>query len=244
MIKSIYPQLNDRDWLYQRYVTERKTAGEIAAEVGCNKHAVYRALRKHGIERIRGRRPAAAELEDRVALAARADYQTVTDIARDLNTTPGAVSHYLKKYGLSTGTRSEAIKAGLRKKFPDGRSGENAGNWKGGRHTTSAGYVTVHSPDHPRATSRDWVFEHILVAEEKLGRLLEPGEVVHHINRIRHDNRPENLRVLQAGQHIADHFADGRDADSLRAETEVLRAENFRLRGLLLDNGLDPDGTP
>ena len=58
----------------------------------------------------------------------------------------------------------------------------------------------VRAPDHPRATSGPYVFEHILVAEDLLGRFLHDGETVHHRNGVRHDNRPENLELWTTPQ--------------------------------------------
>lgn len=55
------------------------------------------------------------------------------------------------------------------------------------------GYVLVYHPEHPMADVNGEVYEHRLVMAEKLGRLLEPGEVVHHVNGVRDDNHPDNL---------------------------------------------------
>jgi len=67
------------------------------------------------------------------------------------------------------------------------------------------GYRLIFLPTHHRAmNSKNWdgyVYEHIVVAEEYLGRVIRDEEVVHHLNGNRGDNRYSNLLVLEKSQH-------------------------------------------
>jgi hypothetical protein len=53
----------------------------------------------------------------------------------------------------------------------------------------------VRVPGHARARTGNYVFEHILVMEELLGRPLHRDETVHHRNGVKDDNRPANLEL-------------------------------------------------
>lgn len=50
--------------------------------------------------------------------------------------------------------------------------------------------------------------KHILVMERKIGRYLNRGEVVHHINHVRDDNQIENLRLMTAHDHMSMHMKE------------------------------------
>lgn len=72
-------------------------------------------------------------------------------------------------------------------------------------HLSTHWYVLIYHPYHPRSMS-NMVYEHILVAEKYLWRFLNKWEIVHHINEIRNDNRPENLYIFKdTSSHIVHH---------------------------------------
>lgn len=80
------------------------------------------------------------------------------------------------------------------------RKGKCAGSksymWKGGRFKNKLGYIFVSQPNHPFRNKDNCVREHRLVVEKYLGRYLKPKEVCHHLNKIKSDNRPENLMAF------------------------------------------------
>jgi len=72
------------------------------------------------------------------------------------------------------------------------------------------GYRVIYRPEYPRSMTNDnwkgYVYEHILVAEESLGRPLTYNEVTHHLDGDRSNNKSENILVLLRSQHIKLHM--------------------------------------
>jgi hypothetical protein len=76
--------------------------------------------------------------------------------------------------------------------------GAGNANWRGGRSARPDRYVVVRSPDGGRD------YEHRVVYAAAYGAI-PAGYEVHHRNGVRDDNRLENLCLLSASQHRAEH---------------------------------------
>ena len=93
-----------------------------------------------------------------------------------------------------------------------GMVGDKSPSWRGGKYVDpSNGYVKAW------VASRRRTYEHRVVMERIIGRPLNPGEVVHHINRDRMDNRPENLMLFAS------------NSDHKRHHLEITRATRPRV---------------
>jgi hypothetical protein len=67
--------------------------------------------------------------------------------------------------------------------------------------TLNLGYRLIWIPSHPRANKQGYVREHHVVMERSIGRYLKFGEVVHHKNGDRSDNKIENLQLMTKVEH-------------------------------------------
>lgn len=89
-----------------------------------------------------------------------------------------------------------------------GRKGEKNWQWKGGRIRNKEGYVLLlTNPEEPKG--HRYKAEHIVVWEKTHGKPVPDGWVIHHLNGIKNDNRPENLLATTRIRHNQQHFLPG-----------------------------------
>ena len=92
---------------------------------------------------------------------------------------------------------------------------------KAGRYCDSSGYMHLTVEKDSKLVR---MLEHRWVMEQQLGRALYGDEVVHHINGIKDDNRPENLKITIRAKHgigYIDGYREGYQAGYNKAKEEL-----------------------
>lgn len=130
---------------------------------------------------------------------------TMKEIGKLINTSSSTICVWFKIYDIPSRS-SHSIKVGNKRKHRDG-------------------YIYIRLiPKHPfyLMANNSWIQEHRLVMAKYLGRCLESWEIVHHKNKVKDDNRIENLEIMKSGKHSIFH-----------AQVEILEKEVKKLRLLL-----------
>ncbi len=78
-------------------------------------------------------------------------------------------------------------------------------NWNVRKIVSKGDYYYAIVPEHPNRTKNNYVLLHRIIMENHLGRLLNSGEVVHHIDEDKKNNNILNLQVLTALEHSKLH---------------------------------------
>lgn len=114
------------------------------------------------------------------------------------------------------------------------KTGEKNPNFNGGKYIDDKGYIRTLRPDHPFQNA-GYVYEHRLVAEEYLGRFLQPFETVHHINEIKLDNRWDNFYLTTPSEHSTLHREGKKQSQERR--NNMSRKTKERMKNAKRDGG-------
>jgi len=221
MSKSKYTCITKKQ-IEDEYLNTDRNLQQVADLFGCSMSTFRRALRLYD---LKGKKRESENkfLRDKDWL--RDVYiikqKSIRQIAQEINSTIGAVHSAIRHLGIKTRKAREA----LRLKYPSGRFGDKAANWKGGKIFAGRAkrYIYQHQPDHPHANTEGYVMEHRLVVEKQLGRYLDPKEIVHHKDGNTHNNNSRNLEVCKQGEHSRTHFSHAKENAGLKKEVERLR---------------------
>lgn len=95
--------------------------------------------------------------------------------------------------------------------------GKNNPRWNGGKRMRKDGYLEI---KHESSRKKDgYIREHRLVMEQHLGRKLVKGEIVHHINGDKLDNRIDNLEITNRTDHKKMHKDIGKETRFRKGRT-------------------------
>lgn len=102
------------------------------------------------------------------------------------------------------------------------KRGAAHGRWSDERMLSKHGYVKVRvGTDHPLADPNGYCYEHLLVWVAAGREKPRHGQILHHRNEVKTDNRLNNLELLDRVAHAAEHQGERMlDDDQVRAVRE------------------------
>lgn len=189
-----------KDEAMKLYYEDGLTLKDMCKYLDCvNPITAAKRLKKLGIDTYRNglkkKKTMHGMSEDEFNEYLKKEYETksMNTIAKEMGVSAACIRKYFVQYGIVRRAKYEHFTASHR------------GAYEGKKRYLSCGYVAVYMPSHPRAGVRKCVYEHDLVMEAHIGRYLNPGEVVHHIDGNKSNNDISNLMLLSNEEHVKLH---------------------------------------
>lgn len=238
---ALRPSQIDATILEDLYINQRLSMPEIAKVISFDTASISRRLSQLGIPRrshsesvklayTKGKckRGNTVHIEPELLRHLYCDQKmTMGEISRQLHCSRTAVSRHIVQLGVKRSTLETKL---LRDTVP---SLEKIKGWKGGRIVSNHGYVMIRNHSHPRSR-RGYVLEHILVWEDFNKQRLPDGWVIHHLNGVKDDNRPENLGAMPDKRHRLFLAELSKRIRMLEVENENLRKRLAEVSGVTL----------
>ena len=203
-----------------RLYQELKSTRLVADEMGVSLQQVQGALERAGMQLTGLRESACTPYLDELRQWAQ-EGVPLSEMARRIGSTRKTVVRFLRIHEIV--------------RVPFVQVGSTHPRWKGGRMLDKSGYVLVYRPGHHEANRHGQVREHRIVMAQKLGRPLQRGEVVHHIDGNRANNHPDNLEVYENNAlHLAETLAGQRPNWSEQGWARLHAKRHRRTRAELL----------
>lgn len=151
---------------------------------------------------------------------------SMKQIGEILNMATGKIHKYFHIYNINPRNKSELMetlkikisqvnkgnhyRSGMKNSKEHRKKISQAKKIKGIGHKKkrSDGYIEIFFPSHPKSNKDGYIMEHDLIMECNIGRWLQDDEVVHHKNKIRDDNRIENLQLMTFKEHARLHMIE------------------------------------
>lgn len=190
-----------KETLTELYLQKSLSIWQIEKETGIHRATVHRLLKFYAIpRRPAGQRPKLAISDlGKIKRMYLEEKLSATQIAEYLGYTRMTILRRLHELGIAR-SLSESLKNSYETGRKRSKSGAESPRWKGGIKECRQ-YRYVYKPEHPRADKHGYIAEHILIWEETHQKALPKSYIVHHINGIKKDNRPENLIALRQDKH-------------------------------------------
>lgn len=137
-------------------------------------------------------------------------YEITTRNQRETFTFKGHTLNEEQRNRISKLHKNKVIPLVTREKISKAKQGKYRIKTEFGGHRTKRkdGYIAIYTPTHPNANKSGYVMEHVLIMEKHINRYLKDDEVAHHKNKIRDDNRIENLQLMTFREHAGFHLKE------------------------------------